>query len=324
MSKLDDVLVIGIASSALFNLSEGHRVFTDQGVDAYRDYQLKNRDAILNPGTAFEFVRKLLALNDLAKDRKLVEVVLLSRNSPDTGRRIMTSIKHYGLDMSRAVFTQGRSPYIYHEAFEIDLFLSEDDSDVREAIKLGCPAGRVYPAREPVLPAQIEHSLTIAFDFDGVLADDSSERVYAEGDLQSFLIHEVDNMDVPAIGGPIKPFFMAIAGIQALETQRKESDPTYQRRLRSSIVTARNSPADLRVLNTLESWGVTVDDAFFLGGLKKGPVLSVLKPDIFFDDQKVHIEDAAKHTMSAHVVFGVRNEKTSTPVHIESPSSVSK
>ncbi|MET3165327.1 UNVERIFIED_ORG: 5'-nucleotidase [Arthrobacter sp. UYEF10] len=323
MSRLDDVLVIGIASSALFNLSEGHRVFTEQGVDAYRAYQLQNRDTILNPGTAFEFVRKLLALNDLAADRKLVEVVLLSRNSPDTGRRIMTSIKHFGLDMSRAVFTQGRSPYIYHEAFEIDLFLSENDNDVREAIKLGCPAGRVYPAREPVLPAQKEHSVTIAFDFDGVLADDSSERVYAEGDLQSFLIHEVDNMDIPAIDGPIKPFFMAVSAIQELETLKKESDPTYQRRLRSSIVTARNSPADVRVLNTLESWGVTVDDAFFLGGLEKGPVLSVLKPDIFFDDQKVHVENAAKHTMSAHVVFGVRNEKSSTPVHSEPPASVS-
>lgn len=309
MSKLDDVLVIGVASSALFNLSEGHSIFLSQGVDAYRAYQLENRETILTPGTAFEFVRKLLALNDLSMDRRLVEVVLLSRNSPDTGRRIMTSIKHYGLDMSRAVFTQGRSPYIYHDAFEVDLFLSENDSDVREAIQLGCPAGRVYPASEPVLPAPLEHSLTIAFDFDGVLADDSSERVYAEGDLQSFLIHEVDNVDVPAIGGPIKPFFMAIARIQALETQRKESDPTYQRRLRSSIVTARNSPADLRVLNTLESWGVTVDDAFFLGGLKKGAVLNVLKPDIFFDDQKTHIEDAAKHTMSAHVVFGVRNER---------------
>ncbi|WP_051479130.1 5'-nucleotidase [Arthrobacter sp. H5] len=139
MSKLDDVLVIGIASSALFDLSAGHRVFDNQGLDAYRAYQLTNRDTILNPGTAFEFVRKLLALNDLAEERRLVEVVLLSRNSPDTSRRIMTSIKHYGLDMSRGVFTQGRSPYIYHEAFEIDLFLSENDSDVREAIKLASP-----------------------------------------------------------------------------------------------------------------------------------------------------------------------------------------
>lgn len=311
MSKnLDNKLVIGIASSALFDLTDGDSVYQLEGVDAYRTYQLKHRDDVLAPGTTFDFVKKLLTLNDLSQ-KPIVDVVLLSRNSPDTGYRVMNSIRHHGLNITRAVFTEGKSPYIYHEAFQIDLFLSENERDVREAIQQGCPAGRVYPPVEPRVVDPNDSNITLAFDFDAVLASDASERVYAEDGLKAFQMHEVDKAAVPADDGPIKPFFMAIAHIQKLEKERESMDPDYCRRLRTSIVTARNSPAEMRVLNTLEAWDVVVDDAFFLGGVDKGPVLATLGPDIFFDDQQSHIESASKHTMSAHVLFGVRNEAKS-------------
>lgn len=307
-NNLDDQLVIGIASSALFDLSAGHKVFVEQGTTAYREYQRLHKDDVLQPGPAFDFVRKLLTLNELEPSQRLVEVVLLSRNSPDTGHRIMNSIRHHNLDIGRAVFTQGESPFIYHECFAIDLFLSQNEDDVREAIKLGCPAGRVHAPRDRVSSSGTDPMVRLAFDFDAVLADDSAERNYKENGLEAFLIEESESAASPAPDGPIKPFFMAISHIRALEQKMLESNPDYQRRLRTSIVTARNTPADLKVLNTLEDWGVTIDDAFFLGGVPKGPVLQVLRPDIFFDDQKLHIESASQHTMSAHVIFGVRNE----------------
>ncbi|MGP5023989.1 5'-nucleotidase [Glutamicibacter ardleyensis] len=305
-------LVIGIASSALFDLSEGDLVFRTEGPEAYREYQRHHRNDILLPGAAFVFIQKLLTLNELDTTKRLVQIVLLSRNSPETGYRVLNSIKHYELDVSRAVFTQGQSPYVYHQSFAIDLFLSENEDDVREAIHLGCPAGRVFPPKVPDPDPRSSTGIRLAFDFDGVLGDDTSERIYANHGLSAFQMHEVNNQAEPVIDGPIKPFFMAIAHIQRLDRERAVVDPTYERRLRTSIVTARNSPAEMRVLNSLDSWGVDVDDAFFLGGISKGPILQVLRPDIFFDDQQIHIENASQHTMSAHVIFGVRNESTET------------
>lgn len=306
-TNLDNQLVIGIASSALFDLSEGHEIFLEEGPPGYRKYQAANKERPLEPGPAFDFVRKLLNLNRLADGTRLVDVVLLSRNSPDTGYRVMNSIHSHGLDITRAVFTEGESPYVYHEAFGIDLFLSSNKDDVREAIQLGCPAGMVTgPACTPQDITRTD-PVCLAFDFDGVLADDASERVYASEGLAAFQVNEVENQAVPVNDGPIMPFFMAVAHIQALDKAREAADPMHKRMLRTSIVTARSSPAEVRVLNSLDAWGVDVDDAFFLGGIDKGSVLSVLKPDIFFDDQLSHIESAHAHTMSAHVIFGVRN-----------------
>ncbi|MGO2069823.1 5'-nucleotidase [Glutamicibacter arilaitensis] len=306
--KFDDVLVIGIASSALFYLAEGHEIFETQGRDAYQAYQREHRDEILEPGPAFSFIKKLLALNDLSDEKDLVDVVLLSRNSPDTGYRVMKSIKHYGLDVNRAAFTQGESPFVYHRSFGIDLFLSENDRDVREANSVGCPAGRVFTPTKPNTAPNDSEMVRLAFDFDGVIGDDSSEQIYKDKGLPAFREYEFSHQNEPVKDGPLKAFFMAIAHIQKLDRQRARDDETYERRLRTSIVTARNSPAEMRVLTTLEYWGVDVDDAFFLGGIEKGPVLEVLGPDIFFDDQLTHIESAFEHTLSAHVIFGVRND----------------
>jgi 5'-nucleotidase len=308
-TNLDNELVIGIASSALFDLTESHNVFMQGDVDEYRSFQRRNRNVPLEPGPAFEFIRKLLDLNVLADaDGRLVDVVLLSRNSPETGYRVMHSIQHHGLDIKRAVFTEGASPYIHHQAFAIDLFLSENADDVREAIRLGLPAGRVVRPRVPRPSSTPDFEVRIAFDFDGVVGDDASEQIYAAQGLEAFQIHESDNQDEPVMGGPIQPFFMAIAHLQDLDRRRAEDRDDHERKIRLSIVTSRNIPAELRVLNTLDSWGVNVDDAFFMGGLPKGPVLRQLEPDIFFDDQTIHVEDASEHTMSAHVIFGVRNE----------------
>ena len=43
-------------------------------------------------------VNKLLRLN--RADKQYVEVILLSRNSADTGLRVFNAIKHYGLDIT--------------------------------------------------------------------------------------------------------------------------------------------------------------------------------------------------------------------------------
>lgn len=305
--ELKDRLVIGVASSAMFDLTESDDVFRNQGEEDYRRYQEKNKDVPLEPGMAFSFVRRLLSLNNLSADSEgpLVEVVLLSRNDPDTGLRVMKSIQHHGLGITRAIFQQGQSPYAYISALSISLFLSSNESDVLEAIAEGLPAGYVMNSKKIDDPH--DDTLRIAFDFDGVLADDLSETIMQEGNLEKFHTHETANVMQPHGGGPLKNFLVRISKIQLAEENRKKTDPNYKNRLRVSIVTARNAPSHERAINTLKSWGVMANDAFFLGGVEKRLVLDVLQPHIFFDDQSRHLATASEVAPSVHIPFGITN-----------------
>nr|WP_024687603.1 5'-nucleotidase [Pseudomonas asturiensis] len=311
--ELDNRLVIGVASSAVFDLRESDAVFKRQGEEEYRTFQEQNLNNPLSKGIAYPFIKRLLSLNDLAEpDDPLVEVVLLSRNDPDTGLRVMKTIEHYGLPMTRAIFMQGKSPYEYIPALNIALFLSGNKADVESAIKAGHPAGQVLDSEFD--DDEDDKTLRIAFDFDGVLAGDESETVMQASGLNEFHAHEVKNVMQPHHPGPLKEFMVRMSKIQSVEEQHKKLNPDYQNRIRVSIVTARNAPSHERALNTLKSWGVMANDAFFLGGIEKAKVLAVLKPHIFFDDQSGHLKSASAVAPSVHIPFGVTNQQAIEPL----------
>ncbi|MEU6084388.1 5'-nucleotidase [Streptomyces sp. NPDC047108] len=306
--ELANRLVIGIATSALFDLAESAEVFREQGEESYRAYQEEHLDDTLGKGVAFSFIRRLLSLNDLSSpDDPLVEVIVLSRNDPDTGLRVMRSIQAHGLPISRAIFMQGRSPYRFMPALNMSLFLSADETDVREAVALGLPAGRVLGAA--AADETDDQDLRIAFDFDGVLADDSSEQVFQADGLEGFRSHETRNAATPHDPGPLRDFLASINRLQQREEERRAQDPDYEVRVHVSLVTARNAPAHERAVRSLKGWGVTVNDAFFLGGIDKSTVMGILKPHIFFDDQVGHLEGTSRSTPSVHVPFGKINER---------------
>ena len=307
---LDKRLVIGLASSALFDLEESDMVFTKKGEDAYREYQLKNQNDPLKPGVAFPFIKRLLSLNELNPSDPPVEVVLLSRNDPDTGLRVMKSIEHHKLGMTRAIFLQGRQPHKYIPALNISLFLSANESDVKKAITSGFPAGQVLASN--IEDESRDSELRIAFDFDGVVADDEAESIYQKDhDLGKFHEHEQEKVNIPHNPGPLKDFLKKVSDIQKLEKEKFQADASYVPKLRISIVTARNAPSHERVINSMRQWGIIVNEAFFLGGIDKSNVLEILKPHIFFDDQKLHLESASRVLPSVHIPFGVANKSVS-------------
>ncbi|MFC2778093.1 MAG: 5'-nucleotidase [Pauljensenia sp.] len=302
---LERALVVGVASSALFDLSKSDAVFRNEGEEKYRAYQRENLDEVLEPGVAFPFIRRLLDLNDLSEDERLVEVVILSRNDPETGMRVMRSVQHHGLDITRAIFMQGRSPYRFMEPLRMSLFLSANEDDVREAIRMGFAAGRVVGR---AVADDGGTDLRIAFDFDGVLADDSAERFYQEGTLEAYQENEGALADVPLPRGPLAAFLEKINHIQRIEDAKHDADPEgYQRRVRVAVVTARSAPAHERAINSIHQWGLRVNDAFFLGGVDKGPILAVLEPHIFFDDQRRNIDTTSHLAPSVHIPFGELN-----------------
>ncbi len=303
---IEEKLVVGVASSALFQLAEADEIFHRKGLAAYREYQREHQADILAPGVAFPFIKRLLKFNELFPESEPVEVVLLSHNDPDTGLRVFNSIASYKLGIVRAAFTTGDSPYKYIPAFNVALFLSANESDVRKAIGEGYAAGQVVESA--AADNDDDAGLRIAFDFDGVLADDSAETVTETKGLAAFHASERANAGTPLPGGPLATFFKRLAALRKLEDMELAKNPEYRRYLRTAIVTARSAPAHERMVNTLRNWDILVDDAFFLGGMNKGRVLSALRPHIFFDDQRSpNIDESKDFTPSVHIPFGVKN-----------------
>lgn len=303
--NIDHKFVVAIASSALFDLAESDAVFQKYGEDAYRQYQREHEKEILNRGVAYPLIKRLLGVNGTDPEDQPVEVVLLSRNDPDTGLRVFNSIEHYGLPISRAVFVTGNDPFKYMDAFNASLFLSGNIEDVKHAVELGLPAGCVY--NSDYVDDEEDEELRIAFDFDGIIADDSAEAIYQQGALDLFHQNERLKGGEPLPAGPLLRFFLEISKLQQREMKKHTADPDYKPKIRVAIATARNAPAHERVISTLRKLDIRVDEAFFLGGIEKKRVLQVFRPHIFFDDQAGHIEGVARIAPSVHVPFGVRN-----------------
>lgn len=292
-----DKLVIAISSRALFDLSESHRIYEEQGLDSYQQYQIDHENEPLQPGPAFTLVRKLLNLNNLLKSQR-VEVILLSRNSADTGLRIFNSIEHYQLPITRAAFSGGDSPYRYISAFNSQLFLSLDGSDVRRALEEGIAAATILPSAGS---QGRDDDLRFAFDGDAVLFSDESERIYKTQGLEAFAHNEKVSANQPLSGGPFKPF---LAALQQLQLEF----PPGQAPIRTCLVTARSAPAHERVVRTLRAWNIRIDESLFLGGMDKGVFLKAFDADVFFDDQQGHCDSARQHVATGHVPHGVANE----------------
>lgn len=295
-------LVVAISSRALFDLEESHRVFETEGVDAYCRYQIERENDLLEPGVAFSLVEKLLRLNSLGDERQRVEVVLLSRNSADTGLRVFNSIQHYGLNITRAAFSGGQSPYRYVEPFNAHLFLSTNPVDVRSALEQGYAGATILPANVGTNVKQnADQQLRIAFDGDAVLFSDAAERVFKSQGLDAFSTAERAAANEPLPGGPFKDVLAALHRIQS-------EFPAEQSPIRTALFTARAAPAHERVIRTLRAWEIRIDEAVFLGGLDKGSFLRTFGADIFFDDQEGHCESTRQHVPTGHVPHGIAND----------------
>lgn len=291
--------IITVSARALFDLEESHQVFESQGTDAFSRYQIERENEPLKHGPAYGLVRKILAINKLLPaGAQPFEVILLSRNSPETGLRIFNAIERENLPISRAIFTSGESTANYIDALEAKLFLSSNPVEVKKAIDAGIAAATVLPTKSKV---GHESQIRIAFDGDAVLFSDEAERVHMTGGLTEFHRHEISRAADPLPPGPFHKVLEAIHRIQAAFPDAASCP------VRTALVTARSAPAHKRTILTLRHWGVRLDEAMFLGGRNKAPFLKAFAADLFFDDSPANIELAKDFVASAHVPSGIRN-----------------
>lgn len=293
--SLDNKLVVGISSRALFDLEYENSIYEEQGLQAYLDYQRAHEQDILKPGTAFPLIRALHKLNDGGE--QLVEIIIMSKNSADTSLRIFNSIEHYGLAISRAALVGGNKIAPYLSAFRTGLFLSANEEDVQEAINAGVAAGLICSHNDLEIQADEEiDQIRIAFDGDAVIFSDESEKIFKTQGLEAFEEHERLNARKPLPEGPFAKLLATISRVQ-------KKFPTDDMPIRTALVTARNAPAHERVIRTLMAWGVRIDEAFFLGGVRKSDFLKAFGAHIFFDDQAVHTEPASRLVPAARVPY---------------------
>ncbi|MFE3867833.1 5'-nucleotidase [Flavobacterium sp. LS2P90] len=307
MPDFTNTLVVGISSRTLFDLEEEDKLFKEKGIIEYRKIQREKENEELRPGTAYHLVQALLNLNKLSTTNRLVEVIILSSNSPETGVRILNSIKSLSLDITRSAFTGGEKISGYIDAFSIDLFLSKSEIDVQEVIDSKTAAAALILEHPTDFNAS-QDTVRIAFDADAVLFADDSEQIYKSEGMAAFHKNESENENIPLKEGPHGKLLKTLSKIQQYMDTTIELTP-----LRIAIVTARNSPSHMRVIRTLRDWDVYVDEAFFLGGISKDKVLKAFNAHIFFDDQDVHLNDTKKVVPSAKV-----------PYHSDSPLSKQK
>jgi len=309
MVKADRKMVIGVSSRALFDLRAENEIFERQGLEAYCNYQVEHEQEILKPGPGFRLVKALLKLNEYSREGNLVEVIIMSRNSPDTSLRVFNAIAHYGLDITRAVLVSGAALAPYLEAFHTDLFLSAYEDDVQCAIDSGIAAGIICTEhRAQVIPMPTvsfpdesygedeECRIRIAFDGDAVLFANEAELIFREKGLNAFEENEKIHAREPLAEGPFANFLKKLSDLQ--RELGTEDCP-----IRTALVTSRSAPAHERVIRTMRAWNVRVDEAFFLGGLEKRDVLKAFGAQIFFDDQSVHTLNAAQSVPAARVPY---------------------
>ena len=299
MQPRTEQLVVAISSRALFDFEAENALFDPRDDGPYIKLQLERLHQLATPGIAFRLVKKLLGFN--ADGVKRVEVVILSRNDPVSGLRVMNSVQGNALAIERAVFTRGREPWGYLRPLNANLFLSANPQDVRDALNADFPAAVVYTST--AVDDSHPDEVRIAFDGDAVLFADEAERVFRAQGLDAFQSHEAEYASRPLPPGPFKPLLEALHRLQQADDRDK-----VPMRLRTALVTARSAPAHERAVRTLMDWNIHIDEAMFLGGLEKGPFLREFEPDFYFDDQTRHVESAAQHVPAGHVPHGVANE----------------
>ena len=306
--KPETAIIIAISSRALFDLREERKVYEENGLKAYIDHMISIENKPLQPGSAFSFVAALENINlKLLKldpnEKRLFDVVLMSNNSAQVGVALINSINHHQLTIERICLTAGRSVVGYLKAYGTDLYLSADDCNVIDAIQQGVPAATLYSFPEFAEDTN-NCQLRIAFDGDAVLFSDEAEVIAKKHGLTKFFEHEHEKLDQPLDIGPLHKFAVTLGEIKK---RFHENGIVEDCPIRTYLVTARSAASSgLRALKTLRLWGLDIDEALFLAGAPKGPILETIRPHLFFDDQRKNVESGLQHGVhSAHVPYGV-------------------
>ncbi|XP_058934663.1 cytosolic 5'-nucleotidase 1B [Kogia breviceps] len=245
-------------------------------------------------------------LRELYPDEKdLFDIVLMTNNHAQVAVRLINSVNHYGLLIDRFCLTGGKSPIGYLKAYLTNLYLSADSEKVQEAIQEGIASATMFDGAKDM--ASCDTQLRVAFDGDAILFSVKSDHITKEDGLDKFFQHEALFENKPLAQGPLKGF---LEDLGRLQKKFYAKDERLCCPIRTYLVTARSAASSgAHMLKTLCRCGLEIDEALFLAGTPKGPILVKIRPHIF-DDHMFHIEGAQKFgTITAHVPYGINQKE---------------
>ncbi|XP_059412543.1 cytosolic 5'-nucleotidase 1A-like isoform X1 [Carassius carassius] len=305
--KPENAVTIAVSSRVLFRTEKEQKVFEQKGIEEYLRYQVEHENEPFAPGPAFPFVKALEAVNSRLRElypdsEELFDIVLVTYNHAHVGIRLINTINYHNLFIERFCMTGGSSPIGYLKAWHTNLYLSADAEKVREALVEGIAAATMFMSEKQIEVSETQ--LRVAFDGDAVLFSDESERIFKAHGLDKFFEHERENENRLLDHGPLKGFLEVLGKLQKkfyAKGHRLDCP------IRTYLVTARSAASSgIRALKTLRAWGLEMDEALFLAGAPKGPMLEKIRPHIYFDDQMFHVEGAAEMgAIAAHVPYGI-------------------
>ncbi|XP_031598273.2 cytosolic 5'-nucleotidase 1A-like [Oreochromis aureus] len=261
-------------------------------------------------GPAFNFVKALKAVNaelrsHYPESEELFKVILIDDN-PSSGI-LKHKIHEHGLKDLITVLSVTEDQLVSElKTNNTHLYLSDKPGlKVQEAVNEGIAAATMSTPKTD-MPVS-EDQLHVVFDGDAVLFSNESELVFQSDGLQGYLKNEKQKVKIPMNEGPFKGFLEVL-----IKLQKKLHSKGLCKKcpIRTYLVTSRGAGCDgYRALNTLHTWGLELDESVLLGGGKKGPTLQRIRPHIFFDDQKSHINAALEVGSVACLVPSPKNNK---------------
>ena len=287
----------------------------------------------LRAHAALPALQKFLSINNAVAGAGTphVEMVLLCHFAGKKSH-LLAALRAANLPIERVLFTRERPLLDFLKPFEAMLYLSCDPSRVRHAVAQGIAAGCLLArdvqdaTGEPAMAGSPQtresapvggipapdvdmhtaedlapSTLQVAFDFDGVLADDLSEIRFKSEGLEAFHAYEDLARQSPMGPGPAAPLALAMGALRDQLLALRASGVKIPVDIRIAVVTARGGVAIDRLFCTLEAWNFEPDEVFCLGGRDKTPFIRSLNADLYIDDQEHHARRARNDTLAVHM-----------------------
>lgn len=319
-NKAKKELIIAFTLGSIIDTKKAEEVFESQGTKAYHEILKKHheKDSVFAPGPALGTMIALRRLNDVIPDDILkVRFVLVSKIDPNPSvhKVLLDSMNHYfeennvelkndyGFDMIS--FTGGEDVTPLLKAVNADLVFTTSETSAKEMFLSNINSVCVKNIDKKTnleLYNRRNGDIVLFSDFDGVMGDANSEKVYQKAvtdkvePIGAFLDYEVSMKGIPMNLGPLGTTIQKLS--RAVKYQKEIQMKSGQRQaveVKIIVVTARSGQAKQRFFETLEEHDIEISQFYMLQGLNKNDILSILgeankgKTLLFFDDSETHV-----------------------------------
>lgn len=298
-----------LSSRVLLDLEDADQIFKEKGEAAYIDYvcargeysdgfNRKVGGRLFKPGPLFDFAVSAMKLNEGQKS-PIVEIGMSCKDDVKSALPIFRNLDVLGLeDINYRLALSGKDlEESHHEAFGTDLLLTRNAKDAQNAVDLGLAAAQIHTPEAGYDYKRKQGPLRLFVDGDAVAFGSSAEVTYRVKGLEVYRDTESKGFNKEIEAGPF-------TAVLAKMSELNRNFPRGEQPFEITLLTARGGNAGARALSIAQQHGIDFNGgAFFMGGAAKHEVLKAQRPDLFVDDQMVHLKDSAEFCPTGLVAY---------------------